>query len=69
VSERVQIFAEGSFVAGDLTWGWQCFNCRDERTGFGAASTAGEGRDNHAATCGVYAKTRPTPSATDESEK
>lgn len=46
--EHVQIFAEGSFVAGDLTWGWQCFRCREEEAGFGSATAAGEGRDNHA---------------------
>jgi hypothetical protein len=46
--EVVQMFSEGSFTKGDLTWGWQCFRCRDEETGFGSATTAGEGRDNHA---------------------
>lgn len=51
-SEHVQIFAEGSFIKGDLTWGWQCFRCREEETGFGSATTAGEGRDAHEAlTC------------------
>jgi len=49
MSENVQIFSEGSFTKGDLTWGWQCFLCRCEETGFGSATTAGEGRDNHAA--------------------
>lgn len=49
--DRVQMFSEGDFVAGTLTWGWQCFLCRDEETGFGSATTAGEGRDNHAALC------------------
>lgn len=55
MSERVQIFNEGSFVAGDLTWGWQCFVCRDEETGFRSAGTAAEGRDNHAAVCPAMA--------------
>lgn len=45
--EHVQIFAEGSFLEGDLTWGWQCFRCREEDAGFGSATTAGEGRDAH----------------------
>jgi hypothetical protein len=39
----VQIFTDG------LTWGWQCFRCHAEETGFASATTAGEGRDNHAA--------------------
>lgn len=47
MGEHVQIFNEGSFVKGDLTWGWQCFLCREEETGFGSATTAAEGRDNH----------------------
>jgi hypothetical protein len=51
MSEHVQIFSEGSFTKGDLTWGWQCFTCRAEETGFGSATTAAEGRDNHAGTC------------------
>ena len=51
MSEFVQIFNEGSFVKGDLTWGWQCFRCKAEETGLGNASTAAEGRDNHEATC------------------
>lgn len=49
MSEHVQIFNQGSFTKGDLTWGWQCFRCRSEETGFGSATAAGEGRDNHAA--------------------
>lgn len=48
-NDVVQVFAEGSFINGDLTWGWQCFRCRAEETGFGNATTAGDGRDNHAA--------------------
>ena len=48
--EMVQIFAEGSYSEGTLTWGWQCFRCRDEAVGFGCATTAGEGRDNHLCT-------------------
>jgi hypothetical protein len=51
MSERVQIFSEGNFLTNTLTWGWQCFRCGDEETGFGSATTAGEGRDNHAALC------------------
>jgi len=47
MGEYVQIFNEGSFVEGDLTWGWQCFRCKSEETGFGSATTAAEGRDNH----------------------
>ena len=49
MSERVQIFAEGSFIEGTLSWGWQCFVCRGEETGFGSATTAGDGREQHAA--------------------
>lgn len=49
MSEHVQIFNEGSFVKGDLTWGWQCFRCRAEASGFGSATTAAEGRDDHIA--------------------
>lgn len=51
MSERVQIFSEGDFLKGTLTWGWQCFACREEETGYGDASTAGEDRDNHTALC------------------
>ena len=52
--EFVQIFAEGSFTEGTLTWGWQCFACHEEETGYGSATTAGEGRDNHGALCREY---------------
>jgi hypothetical protein len=45
----VQVFAEGSFVAGTLAWGWQCFRCREEETGLASATAAREGRDNHIA--------------------
>lgn len=48
MTDSVQIFSEGSFLKGTLTWGWQCFSCREEETGFGSATTAGEGRDQHA---------------------
>lgn len=44
----VKVLSEGDFLSGSLTWGWQCFRCRDEETGFGSATTAGEGRDQHA---------------------
>lgn len=59
MNETVQIFAEGSFVRGDLTWGWQCFLCREEETGFGSATTAGEGRDNHQCTTRAAHTTEP----------
>ena len=57
MNEQVQIFSEGDFLAGTLTWGWQCFACREEETGFGNASTAAEARGNHDALC----PGRPTP--------
>lgn len=46
-SHRTQIFSEGSYLKGTLTWGWQCFTCREEETGFGTASGAQEHADNH----------------------
>ena len=46
-----RIFSEGSFLKGTLTWGWQCFACREEDTGFGSATTAQDSCDNHEATC------------------
>jgi hypothetical protein len=49
--ERVQVFSEGDYLAGTLTWGWQCFACLEEKAGFGSATTAGGGRDLHAARC------------------
>lgn len=64
-AEFVQIFAEGSFTAGTLTWGWQCSACHEEETGYGSATTAGEGRDNHEALCRGY---RNTPVATKGSD-
>ena len=47
---RTGIFSEGSFLQGTLTWGWQCFTCRTEETGFGNATTAREAAANHEAT-------------------
>lgn len=44
---KVQVFSEGSFVAGTLSWGWQCFTCGEEEAGFGNATTAGEAGDEH----------------------
>jgi hypothetical protein len=48
-NDPVQIFAEGSFVEGTLTWGWQCFRCRAEESGFGSATTAARWGDHHGA--------------------
>lgn len=45
-----QIFSEGSFLKGTLTWGWQCFTCRAEETGLGTATRAQEHADEHEAT-------------------
>lgn len=47
---RAQIFSEGDYLKGTLSWGWQCFTCRAESTGFGAATTAQESADSHMAT-------------------
>lgn len=44
---KVQVFCEGSFLEDTLTWGWQCFTCGEEETGFGNATTAAEAGDNH----------------------
>jgi hypothetical protein len=46
---RTQIFSEGSFLKGTLTWGWQCFTCSAEETDLGCATTAGEQAENHEA--------------------
>lgn len=44
---RTQIFSEGDFLKGTLTWGWQCFTCRAEETGLATATTAGERAEDH----------------------
>lgn len=49
VGHRAQIFSEGDYLKGTLTWGWQCFTCRAESSGFGSATAAQEGADNHEA--------------------
>lgn len=51
MNERVQVFADGDFLSGTLTWGWQCFACCEEETGLGDATTARAGADNHVALC------------------
>lgn len=43
------VFSEGDFLKGTLTWGWQCFTCRAEETGFESATRAREHADNHEA--------------------
>lgn len=48
--EPVQVFVEDGGYP--YKWGWQCFLCREEQSGFGNATTAREGADNHAAVCG-----------------
>lgn len=42
------IFTQGSFIKGDLTWGWQCFGCGGEEFGFATATAASEAADEHA---------------------
>lgn len=45
-----RIFSEGDYEAGTLTWGWECFDCGDEETGYGSATGAAMNMDYHA--CG-----------------
>lgn len=49
-----RIFSEGDYLAGTLTWGWQCFGCRTEDTGFATATAAQESCDIHAEFCGRW---------------
>ena len=51
-SHRTNIFSEGSFLKGTLTWGWQCFTCREEEVGFRTASVAQQEADNHESLAG-----------------
>lgn len=51
MTRHARIFSDGDFLTGTLTWGWQCFACRDESAGFGNATTARESCDNHIALC------------------
>lgn len=57
MSEIVRIFTWGDPVAGQWNWGWECWGCHEEETGFGNASTAREVGDNHAALCSAAAAT------------
>lgn len=49
--QRAQIFAEGDYSAGTLTWGWQCFGCREEDIGLANATTASEAMRLHLEFC------------------
>lgn len=44
---RIQIFTTGSFIKGEREWGWQCFTCGEEETGFINASSAAEAGEQH----------------------
>ena len=46
-SRRVQIFSEGDFLSGTLTWGWQCLDCGADEVGLSCATTARELADEH----------------------
>ncbi len=48
-----RIFSDGDYLAGTLTWGWQCFDCRSEDAGMSTATAASEALALHLQFCEV----------------